>query len=270
MVPGPKAQSVVLQTWEHEVRSPARPIFFPRIDDSHCDRIHSSLTTVRCFDNGYLGKLPVAWKEYCAEYWLKEVPYRVENFVRKGEIACYKQFLLFSQCFLQNAVLCVNGLTHYQTTNFRLFRTKKVCRRQFHIWRKWQKVIQMGRKHCGKRRNCLLRAISPFPTVFSKGLFPKGVKRCRRVGMGQHSVKFQFSSFLCKKIFRSCLIFGHVQYQIVSQIVSCWFISFPNTTFWNCPKFKEDADDNWNVAIEGFQDTDCIENIVEKGEIAHF
>ena len=26
----------------------------------------------------------------------------------------------------------------------------------------------MGRKHCGKRRNCSLRAISPFPTVFSK------------------------------------------------------------------------------------------------------
>ena len=24
----------------------------------------------------------------------------VENIVRKGEIACYKQFLLFSQCFL--------------------------------------------------------------------------------------------------------------------------------------------------------------------------
>ena len=30
-----------------------------------------------------------------------EVPYRVENIVRKGEIACYKQFLLFSQCFPQ-------------------------------------------------------------------------------------------------------------------------------------------------------------------------
>ena len=24
----------------------------PRIDDSHCDRIHTSLTAVRCFDNG--------------------------------------------------------------------------------------------------------------------------------------------------------------------------------------------------------------------------
>ena len=41
----------------------------------------------------------------------------------------------------------------------------------------------MGRKHCGKRRNCSLRAISPFPTVFSKRLFPRGVKRCHGVGM---------------------------------------------------------------------------------------
>ena len=29
----------------------------------------------------------------------------------------------------------------------------------------------MDRKHCGKRRNCSLRAISPFPTVFSKDLY---------------------------------------------------------------------------------------------------
>ena len=63
------------------------------------------------------------------------------------------------------------NLTHYQTPNLRLFQTKRVCRRQFQIWRKWKKVIQTGRKHCGKRRNCSLRAISPFSTVFSKGLF---------------------------------------------------------------------------------------------------
>ena len=73
-------------------------------------------------------------------------------------------------------------LTHYQTTNFRLFQTERVCRRQFQIWQKWKKIIQTGRKHCGKRRNCLLRAISPFPTVFSKGLFPRGIKRCHCVG----------------------------------------------------------------------------------------
>ena len=44
-----------------------------------------------------------------------KVQYRTENIVRKGEIACYKQFLLFSQCFhfhsfislvRQNAALC--------------------------------------------------------------------------------------------------------------------------------------------------------------------
>ena len=27
---------------------------------------------------------------------------------------------------------------------------------------------------------------------------------------------------------------------------------FPNTPFWDCPKFKEAADDNWNVATKGF------------------
>ena len=63
----PIAQSVALPTL---ARSPARPIFFPGINDRHCDRIDSSLTTLHCFDSGYVGKQPVAWKEYCAEYWL--------------------------------------------------------------------------------------------------------------------------------------------------------------------------------------------------------
>ena len=40
---------------------------------SHCDRIRFSLTLVCCFDNGYMGKQPVAWKVYCAEYWLKKL-----------------------------------------------------------------------------------------------------------------------------------------------------------------------------------------------------
>ena len=71
----PIPQSVVLRTCELEVDGsiPAWPIFFPRIDDSHCDRIHSSLTSVHCFDNGYVGNQQVGWKECCAEYWLKEL-----------------------------------------------------------------------------------------------------------------------------------------------------------------------------------------------------
>ena len=33
-----------------------------------------------------------------------------------------------------------------------------------------------GRKLCGKRKNCSLRAISPFPTEFSKDLYCRHVK----------------------------------------------------------------------------------------------
>ena len=40
--------------------------------------------------------------------------------------------------------------------------------------------------------------------------------------------------------------------------------------FWDCYKLKEAAEDTLNLAIKEFQDTDCIENIVEKDKIAHF
>ena len=53
--------------------------------------------------------------------------YRVEYIVRKGEIACNKQFLLFSQCFpqlytleSQNVALCGNGLITKSHKNDRL------------------------------------------------------------------------------------------------------------------------------------------------------
>ena len=92
--------------------------------------------------------------------------------------------------FYTSHALAKGSLTHYQTTNFRLFQTERVCRRPFQIWRKWQKVIQMGRKHSGKRRNCMLQA------VFSKGLFPRGVKRCDCVGMGYPFPK-QALVFMC-------------------------------------------------------------------------
>ena len=86
--------------------------------------------------------------------------------------------------FLCTVFFLYGLLTHYQTRSCRLLQTERVCRRQFHIWRKWKTFILTGRKHCAKRRNCSLRAISPFPTVFSKGLFPRGIKRCYCVVMG--------------------------------------------------------------------------------------
>ena len=76
------------------------------------------------------------------------------------------------------------NLTRPQTTNLRLFKTKRVCRRQFQTLQKWQKAFKTGRKHCGKRRNCSLRAISPFPTVFSKDLYWRHVKNQGLFGKG--------------------------------------------------------------------------------------
>ena len=65
---------------------------------------------------------------------------------------------------------CWQILTLSQKRNFRPFQTEWICKRQFQILWKWKKALQTGRKHCGKRRNCSLRAIFPFPTVFSKDL----------------------------------------------------------------------------------------------------
>ena len=38
------------------------------------------------------------------------------------------------------------------------------------IWTNGDTVTWLGRKCCGKRRNCSLRAISSFPTMFSKAV----------------------------------------------------------------------------------------------------
>ena len=44
------------------------------------------------------------------------------------------------------------------------------------IWTNGDTIILLSRKHCGKRRICSLRAISPFPTMLSKGFFHRVIK----------------------------------------------------------------------------------------------
>ena len=66
----------------------------------------------------------------------------------------------------------------------------------------------------------------------------------------------KFKSFWCSKGFST------------NHIVCLLINPFPNTPFWDRPKFKEATDKNWNVANTGFQNTDCIEKIVVKCEIA--
>ena len=49
--------------------------------------INSFLTAVRCFDNGYVGKQPVDWKQYCAEYWLKELQESMDRCTGRRDIS---------------------------------------------------------------------------------------------------------------------------------------------------------------------------------------
>ena len=42
----------------------------------------------------------------------------------------------------------------------------------------------MGRKQCGKRKNFLLQAISPFPKLFSKAMYCEHIKTMACLGKG--------------------------------------------------------------------------------------
>ena len=53
----------------------------------------------------------------------------------------------------------------------------------------------MGRKHCGKKRNCSLRAISPFPSVF-KRLVSQGCQKVPLCGNGL----FIIHNYVCLSI----------------------------------------------------------------------
>ena len=60
--------------------------------------------------------------------------------------------------------------------NFRPDQIQSICRRQNSSDSKIEIYVGKSRKYCGKRRKCWLPAISPFPTMFSKAFFSKGVK----------------------------------------------------------------------------------------------
>ena len=61
---------------------------------------------------------------------------------------------------------------------------KKFADDNFKVDENGRKFSKTGRKHCGKRRNCSLRAISPFPSVFSKALYCRHVKTRACLGKG--------------------------------------------------------------------------------------
>ena len=87
---------------------------------------------------------------------------RVENILRKGGK------------LLKNNLLV---LTHYKTTNFRLFQTETVCSGQCQIWQKWKKENQTSRNHCGEKENLLVTSNFSFShSIFKRLLFQRHQK----------------------------------------------------------------------------------------------
>ena len=76
----------------------------------------------------------------------------------------------------------------------------------------------MGRKHCGKRRNCSLRAVSPFPTVFSKDLYCRHVKT--RAGLGKGYNGLMVPSHIENSPIANCFDPGHCLHFVQADTIN--------------------------------------------------
>ena len=94
-------------------------------------------------------------------YTAEDVPTSCVRFPVEATDFCVFCFLLFDDLYHS---------LHIVHTNFRLFETERVCRRQFQIWWKWQGVLQTG-----KKKTLVLTQLSfqshrlTFPKCFCRG-----------------------------------------------------------------------------------------------------
>ena len=76
----------------------------------------------------------------------------------------------------QNAALCGNGLTHYQTTDFGLFQTERVCRRQLKFEENGRKLSKRVENTVEKGEIARYEQFLLFPQCFQKACFPGASK----------------------------------------------------------------------------------------------
>ena len=73
-------------------------------------------------------------------------------------------------------LLSGKGLTHYQTTNFRLFQTERVHRRQFQIYENGRKLSKLVENTVGNGKIAHYEQFLLFPQCFQKACFPGASK----------------------------------------------------------------------------------------------
>ena len=115
--------------------------------------------------------------------------------------------------------------------------------------RKFSKRVE---KNCGKWRNCLLRAISPFLAVLSKELYCRHVKNQGLFGNGLNNSNKKYLPFQ-----------NHEETKTLKKS----FNPFPKNKILNWIKLKAFADDKLNFAKMTISLFDRVENTVGKGEI---
>ena len=88
-----------------------------------------------------------------------------EQDVLNSEVSICIIVLAVSSHWYDLVLIGLLSLTHSQMTDFRLFQTETVYKP---IGWKLQKVLQTGRKHCGKRRIACYEQFLLFPQCFQK------------------------------------------------------------------------------------------------------
>ena len=101
-----------------------------------------------------------------------------------------------------NSLSFDKDLTLSQTTNFRLFQTERVCRRQFQTWWKGQKVILTGRKHWEKEKLLVTSNFSISHSVFKGPV----LQTCKNQGLFGKGLISRMADFLfCAFFFYKCI-----------------------------------------------------------------
>ena len=81
--------------------------------------------------------------------WVLPFPIQISNF--QLHLFCCLQMLSVWTSLKLCRLVEINRNRHklipFPINEFRLFQTERLCRRQFQIWWKWQKILRIGGKH---------------------------------------------------------------------------------------------------------------------------
>ena len=127
-----------------------------------------------------------------------KVCWYIDHILKLYKTQFYTIFSPWTWIFFFKLPVSVQGLTgiltHYQMTNFRLFQTERVCRRQFQISQKW-KLAKRG-KTLWEKEKLLITSNFSFSLSVFKRLVSQGCQKVSLCVNGLSHIQWQLS--FCK------------------------------------------------------------------------